>query len=129
MPNAYYWWQGGREGGQKSQKPAYVIHGCSLEDIFHVSNQVSWILAIRFRSQVETKITTLFTLAKLRNFLKMMHFFTQNEQHFNQGHSDWQNSSFSDAKSNTVVIIVSAQCPTILILMGQSQRKIWPLLP
>ena len=30
MPNAYYWWQGGREGGQKSQKPAYVIHGCSL---------------------------------------------------------------------------------------------------
>ena len=31
MPNAYYWWQGGREGGQKSQKPAYVIHGCSLD--------------------------------------------------------------------------------------------------
>ena len=31
MPNAYYWWQEGREGGQKSQKPAYVIHGCSLK--------------------------------------------------------------------------------------------------
>ena len=30
MPNAYYWLQGGREGGQNSQKPAYVIHGCSL---------------------------------------------------------------------------------------------------
>ena len=32
MPNAYYWLQGGREGGQKSQKPAYVIYGCSLND-------------------------------------------------------------------------------------------------
>ena len=32
MPNAYYWWQGGREGGQESQKPAYVIHGCSLSN-------------------------------------------------------------------------------------------------
>ena len=30
MPNAYVWWQGGREGGQKSPKHAYVIHGCSL---------------------------------------------------------------------------------------------------
>ena len=30
MPNAYVWWQGGGEGGQKSPKHAYVIHGCSL---------------------------------------------------------------------------------------------------
>ena len=29
MPNAYVWLQGGREGGQKSPKDAYVIHGCS----------------------------------------------------------------------------------------------------
>ena len=37
MPNAYYSLQGGREGGQKSKKPAYVIHGCSLSNfIFRV---------------------------------------------------------------------------------------------
>ena len=30
MPNAYFWLQGGEGGGQKFQKPAYVIHGCSL---------------------------------------------------------------------------------------------------
>ena len=53
MPNAYYWWQGGREGGQKSQKPAYVIHGCSLMKlisdemlIFSGSFGVVWIIEI-----------------------------------------------------------------------------------
>ena len=35
MPNAYYWWLGGREGGQKSQKPAYVIHGCPHSRLLH----------------------------------------------------------------------------------------------
>ena len=44
MPNAYVWWQGGREGGQKSQKHAYVIQGCSLKessqlDLFKVWNK------------------------------------------------------------------------------------------
>ena len=33
MPNAYVWLPGGREGGQKCPKDAYVIHGCSLSPI------------------------------------------------------------------------------------------------
>ena len=39
MPNAYVWWQGGREGGQKSPKHAYVIHGCSLTIRICISEQ------------------------------------------------------------------------------------------
>ena len=54
MPNAYYWLQGGREGGQNSQKPAYVIHGCSLTLVLNIiSNQIIKISIIRknhFRS-------------------------------------------------------------------------------
>ena len=42
MPNAYYWWQGGREGGQKSKKPAYVIHGCSLTNERITTNLMSF---------------------------------------------------------------------------------------
>ena len=41
MPNAYYWLQGGREGGQKSQKPAYVTHGCSLRKVVSYDKRVN----------------------------------------------------------------------------------------
>ena len=39
MQNAYYWLQEGREGGQNSQKPAYVIHGCSPENAIIIQKE------------------------------------------------------------------------------------------
>ena len=43
MTNAYFWWQVG-VGVKKTQKPAYVIHGCSPRELIHIilSLQIIW---------------------------------------------------------------------------------------
>ena len=65
MPNAYFWWQGGREGGQKSQKPAYVIHGCSLVKTTSIIKNIHSYIPILLTVGETNKMTKSFSWKKL----------------------------------------------------------------
>ena len=75
MPNAYVCLQGGREGGQKSTKPAYVIHGCSLKE--------------RFNDCKDTIRESLFLLLKLSFCLKNVDFDEAAKIFFNTKQTHW----------------------------------------
>ena len=74
----YYWLQEGREGGQKSQKPAYVIHGCSLAKLGCSYSFWKHIPAILEGSQVYSLFS--YTVESLCWNLKLTSFFKRASQ-------------------------------------------------